>query len=129
MIAPTYAELRRLLAEATPGPWSANAWYGEDGGWCAVGPLHEFEKEDEGGPDGYSQDEPGSPPHQRAKRDGELIAAMRNALPALLTEAEAGRKLRGRMDSIHAGHVWSSRETAKFALAEYDAAVAKGGAE
>lgn len=119
MIAPTYAELRRLLAEATPGPWEGyTTACCADAGWVdgphgPVCPVHIAPKMT----------------HTLNAEDAALIAAMRNALPALLTEAEAGRKLRGRMDSIHAGHVWSSRETAKFALAEYDAAVAKGGAE
>jgi len=118
-IAPTYAELRRLLAEATPGPWEGyTTACCADAGWVdgphgPVCPVHIAPKMT----------------HTLNAEDAALIAAMRNALPALLTEAEAGRKLRGRMDSIHAGHVWSSRETAKFALAEYDAAVAKGGAE
>lgn len=78
MTRPDLDELRRLLADATPGPWKRVASARTDS--YIFGP------------------EPGLPIFDRFQdRDGALIAAMRNALPALLREAEAGRKLRERV--------------------------------
>lgn len=114
MIAPTYAELRRLLAEATQGPWEHSD---RDLWGCVRGPTHtgivltlSRSNEHDKGPDG-------------TRATGRLIAAMRNALPALLTEAEAGRKLR------EAVRHEALSDYALDACDEYDAAVAKGGAE
>lgn len=88
------AGLRELDAAATPVPWAADEWYCSDseGGWAAIGPHHHAETDD-------VDDVPDGPHHEAAKADAALIAAMRNALPALLAQldAQAGEieRLRG----------------------------------
>lgn len=80
----TIARLRELDAAATPVPWAASEWYCNDseGGWAAIGPHHLAETDDiDDGPDGQL--------HKAAKADAALIAAMRNALPALLDQLDA----------------------------------------
>lgn len=114
-------ELRRLSDAATLGPWKANEWYGtEDGGWCAVGPHHEYDK-DEG-------DEPDSTTHERAKLDAALIAylgthreAILRMLEAADALAEAGRKLRDGVESI-AMYGEESAYSPRELVDEYDAA-------
>lgn len=70
------ADLRRLLAEATPLPWEPDTWYVANGlGWHAAGPRH------------VARDD-GSDPMVMAQTDAALIAAAVNALPALLARLE-----------------------------------------
>lgn len=66
------ARLRELLAKATPGPW-------EDGFYWIVGPKNP------------TADPLAAFVHDN---DGPLIAALRNAAPALLDAAEAGARAR-----------------------------------
>jgi len=82
---PDLDELRRLLADATPGPWHDT--------------YEHYVSDELAGPDGKSllharsnSDDP--EPCFRHTPDAQLVIAMRNAMPALLAEAEAGRKLR-----------------------------------
>lgn len=76
------AELRRLCEAATPGPWVAATWAGEDFGWSACGPVHE--ESDDDTPEGPNQD--------LAKRDADFMSAARIAVPELLDEVERLRK-------------------------------------
>lgn len=102
MIAPAYAELRRLLAEATPGPVTAivekfSATIRSPSGCIA---------------------EVFAPNLPELEPNAKLFAAMRNALPALLAEAEAGRKLRA---TIGEAVAWNTvAATAPGACADYD---------
>lgn len=73
--APDLNELRRMEAEATPGPWRAIPYDG--GGWQVDGPTYCTADCAESG---------------RPQEEAELIAAMRNALPHLLRIAEASRE-------------------------------------
>lgn len=68
MTAPNIPELRRLLAEATPGPWEA------DGG--------EFVMPTD--PDTEMSVEPAGVFGKRWRKDAALIVALRNDTPALL---------------------------------------------
>ena len=70
----TLDELRRLLAEATPGPWFTYEW----DVWASDAHGEEFVV--------YSN------PH--TKPDADLIVAAVNALPALLRVAEAAQHQR-----------------------------------
>lgn len=118
---PTYAELRRLLAEATPGPWEGyTTACCADAGWVdgphgPVCPVHIAPKMT----------------HTLNAEDAALIAAMRNALPALLREAEAGRKLRQAASRLHEtvmmrmpiegdGECMDAHRKLGTALADYD---------
>jgi len=110
---PDLDELRRLLADATPGPWHDT--------------YEHYVSDELAGPDGKSllharsnSDDP--EPCFRHTPDAQLVIAMRNAMPALLAEAEAGRKLREACDGLDLDSIADARD-------EYDAAVAKGGAE
>jgi hypothetical protein len=70
-------ELERLLAEASPGPWEAKRDYSKD--WLIAGHGKILVDSMDSGPHG--------------ERDIRLIAAARNALPALLRVARAAREL------------------------------------
>jgi hypothetical protein len=73
--------IRARLDAATPGPWEARQWYGnDDGGWAAIGPHHESRD--------WNDDEPESDLHELAKRDAALIANAPADLRALLDEVE-----------------------------------------
>lgn len=74
-------ELRRLLSEATDGPWGTSA---EHGHW-QIGP-------DAGGGWAKSTLEIDARSNDNAHNDAELVAAMRNALPDLLDVVEAVRE-------------------------------------
>lgn len=82
-------EIRARLAAATPGPWKAQEWHGnDDGGWAAVGPHHtagDVEDDD----DRWDADQPDSVCHNKAKADAALIAAVPDDLTYLLNEVEA----------------------------------------
>ena len=83
----TIERLKELDAAATPGPWTLNL--GDDGQYVET---HDRPR----GMDPRLWD--GivvvvSGPTDEADPDGELIAAMRNALPALLAVAEAAANL------------------------------------
>jgi hypothetical protein len=82
---PDLEAIKARLAAATPGPWIYDEWYGtEDGGWAAIGPHHEA---------GEGEcDEPDGEPHERAKRDGALIAHAPTDLAALVAEVERLRE-------------------------------------
>lgn len=71
------AELEWLLAMASPGPWEADH-EGYDTFAFGCGPVHDYSAP--GGPLDWVSAK------ARAKIDGALIAAMRNALPGLLEE-------------------------------------------
>lgn len=88
MDAEKIAELRRLEAAATPGPWIANA-YGRGG-------VHVYD------PERHAKKQPGEGPalwHDQvfdfanSRHDEILTAAARNALPALLALAERAAEL------------------------------------
>ena len=108
---PTYAELRRLLAEATPGPVVAHVEKYSAHLRAPSGRIAEV----------FAPNLPEMEPNAL------LFAAMRNTLPGLLAEAEAGRKLREQCDILQ-GYLEQCREcragTAevdlKAALADYD---------
>ena len=106
-------ELRRLDAEATPGPWEA--WRPEDNpGWFEIHLGDEFAAEvyRAGGHDG------------RFIASAKLIAAMRNALPALLSTAERCAELEGTFeDAMARGHEALAylREKAARIADEYNA--------
>jgi hypothetical protein len=73
--------IRARLDAATPGPWEARQWYGnDDGGWAAIGPHHESRD--------WNDDEPESDLHELAKRDAALIANAPTDLRTLLDEVE-----------------------------------------
>lgn len=99
MVKPTAEELaflletlRKLEAEATPGPWEAvsvmpaGERYGEDG--RVVASWSESPWRVIGGPPQAIQDEMLSRRAFTHAPDTALIAALRNAAPALLTEIE-----------------------------------------
>ncbi len=82
-------ELKKLCAEATPGPWRSEVWHNhDDDGWAAVGPHIK----DTPGDDFYSSEEPDSPSYDRATSDSDFIVAARTAVPELIAEVE---RLRG----------------------------------
>ena len=83
MTAPTYAELRRLLAEATPG--KAMLCHDNTVRIKSELPILRWDIVFD-----FST-------RPELATEATLHAAMRNALPALLAEAEAGRKLRERV--------------------------------
>lgn len=86
LLPPEREELRRLLAEATPGPWAERVWHGTDEvGWTATGPHCDI-SEDE------TSDEPGCSAYERAERDAALIVAMHAALPRLLAALDAAER-------------------------------------
>lgn len=99
-------ELKKLCAEATPGPWRQEVWHNHDeGGWAAVGPHIK----DTPGDDYYSSEEPGSPSHEKATSDANFIAAARTAVPELIAEVE---RLRDRLRDYEPGYeadCWDSR--------------------
>ncbi len=82
MTAPDYADLRRLLAEGTPGPWRlgdsrAEVWADRDAaGWDAFMVASSLTRLNPAG-------------GTVAEADAHLIVAAVNALPALLDEREA----------------------------------------
>ena len=84
------AELERLLAEATPGPWSSQHGYDEPelsiwaGGHCLFADSFRYAR----------------------SADAALIAAAVNALPALLAERE---RLRGAILRINRAPVYEER--------------------
>jgi len=82
--------LERLASEATRGPWEAHEWYGaEDGGWCAVGPHHHGEDDEEGNP-------PDGDAHDKAKRDSAYLAAIPpETVRALVAVAAAAAEFAG----------------------------------
>src|SRR5690606_11813358 len=71
--------LRKLLANATPGPWRVDQ-DGYDTFVFGCGPVHDYSAP--GGPRSYGE------AADRAMADGELIAEAVNALPALLDAVE-----------------------------------------
>lgn len=81
--------LRALEAAATPGPWHADEGFG--GVWVVTGAptdfaVHPHEKDTE-----YAVLARGD--YGASYKDADLVVAMRNALPALLTIAEAAQEL------------------------------------
>jgi hypothetical protein len=76
--------LRKLLAEATPGPWGSEcaSVFGPDPDRDSVAECD------------WDQTKPG----ELEDADAALIAAMRNALPALLDAAEAMQRLQTTID-------------------------------
>lgn len=84
-IAATVEALRALEAAATPGPWDS-----EDGE--SVGHGDQWIAH-------MSNHNPEHPDYARVAVDAELIAAARNALPALLAVAEEAERLRARLAS------------------------------
>lgn len=94
MTAPTYAELRRLHEAATPGPWKH--WDADGVKWDDPNACGYDSREHHRGPPYYATG-PRAGSSEQADADAALIAAMRNAIPGLLREAEAGRKLRERV--------------------------------
>ena len=88
-------KLERLEREATPGPWEPETWCGEyDPGWCGVGPLCLPSGEEDPDDDG-----PESPCATRAATDAALIAALRNAAPAMIAELRAARECIAELDA------------------------------
>ena len=77
MTRPNYDELRRLMAEATGAPWARDVAHGESAVIAGAPEL--------------------VAPWGTTFANASLIAAMRNALPDLLRDAEAGRRLRERV--------------------------------
>lgn len=110
-------ELRRLMDEATPGPWTtwhnghyweigteADAWFGQQiGDMCASEHMYRSPS------DGDFED------HSEA--NAALIVAMHNALPALLSEAEEAARLREELAALRAAPA-AERSWEKYALAE-----------
>ena len=89
-------ELRRLEKAATPGPWAveSDGVYNDTRSYMVV-PLGDSEQDD---------------------ADAALIAAMRNALPALLDVAEAAQAVCG-TDNISTAH-WDALDAALTKLKE-----------
>jgi hypothetical protein len=116
--------IRERADKATAGPWTASEWHGEDdGGWCAVGPHHRYETDDEG-------DWPDSPSHEKAKMDSAFVAAARTDVPLLCDALDASllavaardgeiARLRGVLDEI-AKHPYCSYENEQPASSDMD---------
>ena len=116
MTPPTYAELWRLLAEATGAPWK----HFDDEGvkWDDPKACGYDSREHHRGPPYYATG-PRAGSSEQADVDARLIAAMRNALPQLLAEAEAGRRLRAAV--VHGiENACCVCETLGNAAADYD---------
>jgi hypothetical protein len=77
-------DLERLERSATPGPWEAKRDYSKD--WLIAGHGKILVDSMDGGPHG--------------ERDIRLIAAARNALPALLAAIKAGRECADDLESV-----------------------------
>lgn len=78
------ARLMELASKATPGPWECDVWIAtEDGGWAAVGPVHDADDDD---------DEPGCPSELQAQADRAYMEAAISLAPAL---ARAAARLEG----------------------------------
>lgn len=97
---PRMAELRRLEAAATPGPWQWLDSGGDPGGFDELQDGH-GEQIATGFRDDINLD--GPPPGHMT--DGRLCAAMRNALPDLLAVAEQARLVSQWHDSIGSGPI------------------------
>lgn len=71
-------EIEKRCRAASPGPWKAHEWYGNDaGGWRAVGPHHYGDDDEDGNPpDGHA--------HSKAKADSHFIAHARTDLPKVV---------------------------------------------
>lgn len=106
MTRPTYAELRRLHEAATPGPWKH--WDADGVKWDDPNACGYDSREHHRGPPYYATG-PRAGSSEQADADAALIAAMRNAIPGLLAEAEAGRKLREQCDILQ-GYLEQCRE-------------------
>lgn len=82
-------EIKAALAAATPGPWKATTWINTEGGWAAVGPLHDTE--DESDDDQCVSDgcEPNCRHDQDAQADAHLIAMAPQWLAGLVAHIES----------------------------------------
>jgi hypothetical protein len=85
-------KLRALHEAATPGPWRQDDGGADD--WIVAGPCGEFIA-DIGWLGAVNSDAPARP-----DEDSALIAAARNALPALLDIAEAARAYLEAMEGV-----------------------------
>ena len=96
------AELERLLAEATPGPWSSeisgDGMYLNAGRIGLMAGIHAKERPD----------------------DAALCAAAVNALPALIAERERLRGIEEALRYIAKGSPWKPKLSADSIVEEYE---------
>ena len=70
-------EIEKLEKVATPPPWPVEIWYGNDGGFAAIGPVHKSKNENDFE---SPEDENG----QQAMHDAEFISMARKEIPRLI---------------------------------------------